>query len=604
MAEEVLPGTSILGDDIRPDQKYKVTKYNFKRPDKFSKEQVRTLSIIHETFSRIAMTSLAAMLRSPAHVDIEVVDQMTYEEFVGSMANPTSIGIFVMDPLKGVAILEFDPAFTFAVIDRLLGGGGEPIPDSREMTEVEHGLIESVYIRLLGNLRESWIPVIDLRPRLCQIETIPHFAQIVPPTEIVVLIRIKAKIGDVEGMMQICIPYMTVEAIANRLTAVYMYSTIRRKAPAREISPELIRDLQSETEVCITSEPLSLNRIGALKKGDRIHLPGWKHGLAFIRSGKAAVLNLKRQHADGELVFTVDRPKTKRLEFLLAPGKEDSTSQFKEALESITRELGEGFNSVRELFKSLQEDQLEEPEVLEQPAEPEPAPERNVEAFASITPDTVDWYATFLEAEHPQLIAMIMCSIKSDLAADLLDRLSDPLRSEVVRRITSIGRVAPAVVEIADRILWRKLRDASVDEAESTGGIEAAAAILNHTARDTEAQVIQSLRQNSPELAESIQSRMFVFDDIAFLNAQAVRKVYQRAGANKFAAALKDAAVSVVDFIAKNLEQREAEDLQTAVNEMKPIKLAEVESVQREIVEIIEELDRLGEITVVRREEE
>lgn len=185
---ESIPGSEILGDDIRPDRKYKITAYDFRRPEKFSKEQIRTLSIIHETFCHIAETSLSERLRTTVEMKLTIVDQMTYEEFVQSLSVPSTIGVVNMDPLRGMAVLDIEPSPTTAIFDRLLGGKGEGLPTNRELSEVECGLIEGVYIQLLGALRESWTPVIDLRPRLAQIETMPQYAQIVPPTEMVVLI--------------------------------------------------------------------------------------------------------------------------------------------------------------------------------------------------------------------------------------------------------------------------------------------------------------------------------------------------------------------------------------------------------------------------------
>ena len=199
----------------------------------------------------------------------------------------------MMDPLKGTAVLEIDPSITFALIDRVLGGSGEPQNYSREISEIECGLMESIFIRMLGNLREAWTPVVSLRPRLGQIETNPQFAQVVPPTEMVVLIKMKAKISGIEGTIHFCIPYITIESIVQRLTAIYMYSTVRGKRPVPDESRKLISDLETDAEICVVGEQLSLGRIGALKKGDRIHLPDWKHGNAFVRCGKTSVLNLK-----------------------------------------------------------------------------------------------------------------------------------------------------------------------------------------------------------------------------------------------------------------------------------------------------------------------
>jgi flagellar motor switch protein FliM len=159
----------------------KIKIYDFKRPDKFSKEQIRTVSSMHEAFARLTTTSLSANLRSLIQVHVASVDQLTYEEFIRSIPNPTTLAVINMDPLKGSAILEIDPAVTFSIIDRLFGGPGEGVKVTRDLTEIETSVMEGIIVRILGNMREAWSQVIDLRPRLGQIEVNPQFAQIVPP---------------------------------------------------------------------------------------------------------------------------------------------------------------------------------------------------------------------------------------------------------------------------------------------------------------------------------------------------------------------------------------------------------------------------------------
>jgi flagellar motor switch protein FliM len=181
-------------EDFRPAaDTRKIKIYDFKRPDKFSKEQIRTVSIMHETFARLTTTSLSANLRSMVHVHVASVDQLTYEEFIRSIPTPTTLAIINMDPLKGNAILEIDPAVTFSIIDRLFGGSGEGTKAQHELTDIEQSVMEGIIVRILGNMREAWAQVIDLRPRLGQIDTNPQFAQIVPPTEMVVLVTLETK---------------------------------------------------------------------------------------------------------------------------------------------------------------------------------------------------------------------------------------------------------------------------------------------------------------------------------------------------------------------------------------------------------------------------
>jgi flagellar motor switch protein FliM len=180
-----------------------------------------------------------------------------------------------MDPLKGTAILEVDPAVTFAIIDRSFGGQGEGTKFSRDLTEIEQSVMEGIIVRVLGNMREAWSSVIDLRPRLGNIETNPQFAQVVPPTEMVVLVTLETKVGDVEGMMNFCIPYMTIEPIISKLSAQYWYSSIRRGGQTENL--EILKERLSTVEVSVVAEvgsmDLTVRDVLNLKNGDVVRFP-------------------------------------------------------------------------------------------------------------------------------------------------------------------------------------------------------------------------------------------------------------------------------------------------------------------------------------------
>jgi flagellar motor switch protein FliM len=208
------------------------------------------------------------------------VDQLTYEEFIRSIPNPTTLAVLNMDPLKGNAILEIDPAITFSIIDRLFGGQGEGSKVSRDLTEIEQSVMESIIVRILGNVREAWSQVVDLRPRLGQIETNPQFAQIVPPTEMVVLVTLETKVGEIEGMINFCIPYLTIEPIISKLSAQYWYSSVRRGTTTENLN--ILRDRLSTIQVTVVAEigsmDLTVRDVLSLRSGDVIRLPHTRVG--------------------------------------------------------------------------------------------------------------------------------------------------------------------------------------------------------------------------------------------------------------------------------------------------------------------------------------
>ncbi len=225
------------------EEERRVKNYDFRRPDKFSKEQIRTLSMIHDNFSRSISTTLATKLRSMVEARVASVDQMPYAEFTRSMPNPTSLCIFELPPLEGNAAIELNPNLVFTIIDRLLGGTGSSTIKNRPLTEIELSVIEKIVHSFLGSLKDAWENVISFKPRLKMVEANPLFAQLVPPNDMVVLITIIARIGDIEGMINVCIPYSVLEPVINKLTAQFWFST-----DVKESSPEHLSKIQSRLE--------------------------------------------------------------------------------------------------------------------------------------------------------------------------------------------------------------------------------------------------------------------------------------------------------------------------------------------------------------------
>jgi flagellar motor switch protein FliM len=210
--------------------KKKIRIYDFRRPDKFSRDHIRTLQMVHETFGRLTTTMLSAQLRTPAEIHVVSVDQLTFEEFIRSIPNPTALGIINVPPLPGSVIIEIDPGISFTVIDRLAGGRNNTCIPNRELTDIELLLMEGIFTGMMSNLSYSWANIASVNPELANIETNPQFAQIVPPSDMVLLVTFEARIGEIEGMLNICIPYITFESVIHKLSAGYWTDSEKRKS--------------------------------------------------------------------------------------------------------------------------------------------------------------------------------------------------------------------------------------------------------------------------------------------------------------------------------------------------------------------------------------
>lgn len=213
----------------------KVKDYNFKIPNKFAKDHTRTLQIMHENFSRLLQTYLSGYLRTLVQIEVISVDQLTYNEFTNSMPNPSVLGIVDFTPLSGSIIVEMTPPICFAMIERVLGGTGHAFERARGFTEIELSLIEKIMGQIISFFRDPWKNVIELKPRLKKIETNPQFAQIMAPNETVALITLNTKVGNIEGMIHICIPHLVIEPVIPKLSTKFWFSGISKEITGSDL---------------------------------------------------------------------------------------------------------------------------------------------------------------------------------------------------------------------------------------------------------------------------------------------------------------------------------------------------------------------------------
>lgn len=254
------------------DNNKKVKKYDFKNPQKISKEQLRTLEVIHENFGRYMQTFLTGYLRTNVSVEILTVDQFAYSEFNNAVPTPAFLSIIDFSPLKGEILIELSNNLIYTIIDRLLGGDGKEHGDFKALTEIELSLLTNMMEKLIGDLSTAWKNVIDLEPSLEKIETNPQFAQIVPPNETIALITMSLEVGQREGMMNICIPYILLEPIIDKLNTKYWFSSARRDKSSED--KLLIKDRILNTVVPVVAElgyaRVTVNEIVNLDLGDVI----------------------------------------------------------------------------------------------------------------------------------------------------------------------------------------------------------------------------------------------------------------------------------------------------------------------------------------------
>lgn len=261
-------------DDYKDSESQQVKDYDFHRPSKFSKEHLRTMEIIFEHYGRLLYTNLPAYLRKNVQVEVMNSEAVAYSEFSNALSNPVLLGIVNFSPLKGNIIMEMGTNLGYAIIDRLLGGTGATLEKKREFSEIEILILERIFTVCVDLLREPWKNVVEIRPRLEKIETNPQFAQIISPSEMIAIITMNVKIGDIEGMMNMCLPYLCLEPVMDKLNTKYWFSTMQEKDENtyEEAIESLIGKAKIPIRAVLGNSKISVNDFVNLQKGDIIKL--------------------------------------------------------------------------------------------------------------------------------------------------------------------------------------------------------------------------------------------------------------------------------------------------------------------------------------------
>lgn len=261
-------------DEIKDSDKKQVKNYDFARPVKFSKEHLRTLEIIFEHYARLLSTNLPVYLRKTVQVEVMSSETVTYSEFANALSNPVLLGIVNFTPLQGNIIIDIAENVGYTIVDRMLGGQGAPLDKVREFSEIELLILERIYNVCVNLLIEPWSSVCELSPRLERIETNSQFAQIISPTEMIALVTLNIKIGEVEGLINVCLPYMTLESIMDNLNTKNWYASLQEKDEQQysDTIEALISRAPMPIKAVLGNSTISVNDFVGLQRGDIIRL--------------------------------------------------------------------------------------------------------------------------------------------------------------------------------------------------------------------------------------------------------------------------------------------------------------------------------------------
>ncbi len=271
--EELEESSSESSSYSAPNPDVQITLYDFKRPNRVSKEQLRAFRSIHDKLARTSSSQISAIMRSIVEIQLHSVDQMTYGEFLMSLPNPTSFNVFSMKPLEGNGILEINPSIAFPMIDRILGGKGDPFENNREFSDIEMSLFETILKVLMDNLKDAWKVVEEINPVIEQKESSPNVVQIVAQNEIVVMIVMEIIIGQSSGMMNICYPVIALESVLPKLASRdLMLNESGTKKSRNQDLRVILGGTDVQVDAFIGTAMVSLREILDLKVGDILKL--------------------------------------------------------------------------------------------------------------------------------------------------------------------------------------------------------------------------------------------------------------------------------------------------------------------------------------------
>jgi flagellar motor switch protein FliM len=246
--------------------------YDFKRPERISKDQMRALTTLHDTFARNFGASLSGFLRTIVEIRIIAAEQKTYAEFISALPNPTSFNLVNCPPLDGQMCLELSPLIIYPIIDRLLGGSNQDlfIPQ-RAMTAIEQRLIQRILNRGMTALNEAWHSIKQIEFSLGEMESNPQIVQIVPPNEVVVVITFEIKMTSRAGTMNLCIPFNVIEPLVEHLSS-QNWSVAGRKGE-RQWEPVIARKLSDamlEVSGILAETTMTISELRNLEVGDML----------------------------------------------------------------------------------------------------------------------------------------------------------------------------------------------------------------------------------------------------------------------------------------------------------------------------------------------
>jgi flagellar motor switch protein FliM len=249
-----------------------IVAYDFKHPNRVSKDQIRTLENMHDNFAGHYGSTLSAVLRSIVDVDLVSVDQITYSEFIMSLVTPSCTYTLKAPPLDGLSLIDFNPTLTFSLIDRMFGGHGKILESERELTGIERSTLGRMVSKLYRDLEKAWEHIVNVEIEQISFDNNPQFIQIVPPGETVVVVSFQVKMFQATGLLTICYPYVALEPVITKLSAQNWIDATKKRSEGkdRSLNERNLQLISADVSAELSREAIKMRDFLSLRKGDVI----------------------------------------------------------------------------------------------------------------------------------------------------------------------------------------------------------------------------------------------------------------------------------------------------------------------------------------------
>lgn len=608
----MVKASSIIGEKPHKNSKVSVSSYDFYKPDKLPQNKVNTISLIHTTFTTELSRRCSLLFNIPCRFELDFIDHISFAQYIDFIPDPSIVGICSMKPFTGNALLEINPIVGNTMLERLFGNKTISTADSnkkRAITHLESLVMKKVYATILEAYSESWNNAIPLTPELDYIETSARKTPIITTGQMTLIVSINTIIGNTRGKINICLPYTTLKPILNNLMS--HRRSIQQKNETDRQSPIIDTGaLQTDAEIFVETQPISLEQLSRLKKGSLLKLNFSDDHNISLSLNNETVLKLKpEKHLHIPYIFNVEKDTDSKTDSPLpseaTPANDKKTANniilksIEEMAAAINTRLTELSESINELY-DRQTTALDQTYALNREITiiDHRSPSDMVTPFAYITDKDIEPLLSIMKNESDQCIAMLLSFLPPALSSAYFERLENDKQITIAMRISDLDKILSEIIEIIENYLITTFTELSNNTTFEKGGTQTLIDILGQLDRNTEKTIVKGLEKEYPALANEIKHTMFEFEDLLSLTTETLSIIFKHVENEDIVLALKAAGDEIKGKIFDALAEHDRNAIIEELGTKGPLEPKIVGEARARIIDIIKHLEEKGKIVI------